>query len=315
MEYFSSAWMWIGFAMFLAVALSIDTFVLGKKSGSPSWRKALFWTLCWVSCALTFNFLLWLYLYLNVGSATANLFALQFFTAYVIEKSLSVDNLFVFYMVFEHFKIAAKYQHRVLSYGIWGAVIMRLGVILVGIWLISKFHWLLYVMGAFLVFTGIKIILMKEKERDLSETLVLKLAKKVFRVTHEHAGHHFFVVKNKLLYATPLLIALIFVEVSDLVFAIDSIPAVFAITRDPFIVWTSNIFAILGLRAIYFLLAKMVEQLSLLKYGIALILVFVGVKMVTEPWIHIPAGASLCVIIFIILIFSVISMKCGKQRR
>lgn len=315
MEYFSSAWMWIGFAAFLVFALSIDTFVLGKNpSGSPSWRTALRWTICWITCALIFNAMLWVYLYSNVDTATANLFALQFLTAYLIEKSLSIDNLFVFYMVFNHFHIPAKFQHRVLSYGIWGAVIMRLGVILVGIWLVSHFHWLLYVMGAFLCFTGIKILLMEEKEKDLSETFVLKVAKMFFRVTHEHAEHHFFIRKNKLLYATPLFIALIFVEFSDLVFAIDSIPAVFAITRDPFIVWTSNIFAILGLRAMYFILARMVEELSLLKYGIAFILVFVGFKMLIEPWYKIPASISLSVILFLILTFSFISIRYATKR-
>lgn len=316
MEYFSSAWMWIGFAIFLIFALSIDTFIIGKKreSGSESWRVPLFWTLCWITCALTFNFLLWLYLYTTVDTPIANLYALQFLTAYLIEKSLSIDNLFVFYMVFHHFHIPPKYQHRVLSYGIWGAVIMRLGIILVGIWLVSHFHWLLYVMGAFLFFTGIKIMLMKEKEKDLSETLILKLSKKIFRVTHEITSHDFFIRKNGLLYATPLFIALIFVEISDLIFAIDSIPAVFAITRDPFIVWTSNIFAILGLRAMYFLLAKMVEKLEMLKYGIALILVYVGVKMMSEPWVHIPAGVSLAVIAIIILTFSIISVRFARER-
>ncbi|HTM64560.1 MAG TPA: TerC/Alx family metal homeostasis membrane protein [Gammaproteobacteria bacterium] len=311
MEYFSSAWMWIGFSTFLVIALTVDTVLIGKYRARTveTWRAALFWTLLWITCALIFNVLIWIYARSIMDTSSANKLALNFFTAYLIEKSLSLDNLFVFYLVFQHFHIAHRHQHRVLSYGIWGAVIMRLAIILAGIWLISQFHWLLYVMGAILVFTGIKILLMKEKHKDLDEALILKLTKKVFRVTNEIVNEHFFVYKNKLLYATPLFVALVFIEFSDLIFAIDSIPAVFAITQDPFIVWTSNIFAILGLRAMYFLLARMVEDLRLLKYGIALILVFVGVKMLIEPWINIPIGMSLGVIAFIILTFSVLSVR------
>lgn len=316
MESLSSPWMWVGFSVFLVIALTIDNLVIGKyrARSKETWRAALFWVSVWVSCALTFNIGLWAYLRAVVDTATANVMALNFFTAYLVEESLSIDNLFVFYLVFQHFRIPPHYQHRVLSYGIWGAVIMRLGIILAGIWLITHFHWLLYVMGAVLVLTGIKIILMKDKEKDLSETLIIRLTKKIFRVTHDLDGEHFFVRKNKLLYATPLFIALIFIEFSDLVFAIDSIPAVFAITREPFIVWTSNIFAILGLRAMYFLLARMVEQLSMLKYGIALILVFVGSKMLIEPWWKIPPVISLSVIAFIIVSFSIISIRAVQQR-
>src|SRR3990167_5451629 len=281
MEYFSSAWMWGGFSIFLVLALSIDTILVGKyrARSEETWRTALFWTFFWIACALVFNGFIWIYLYSVADIAVANLLALNFFTAYLIERSLSLDNLFVFYLIFRHFHIPTSLQHRVLSYGIWGAVIMRLAVILAGIWLITKFHWLLYVMGAFLVFTGIKIIFSDEDEKDLSETLILKVAKKLFRVTHEFSGEHFFIRKNKLLYATPIFSAMIFIEISDLIFAVDSIPAVFAITQDPFIVWTSNIFAILGLRALYFVLASMITRFHLLKYGIALILTFVGVKM------------------------------------
>lgn len=316
MESLSSPWMWVGFSVFLVIALTIDNLVIGKyrARSKETWRAALFWVSVWVSCAITFNIGLWAYLRATVDTATANVMALNFFTAYLVEESLSIDNLFVFYLVFQHFRIPPQFQHRVLSYGIWGAVIMRLGIILAGLWLITHFHWLLYVMGAVLVLTGIKIMLMKDKEKDLSETLILRLTKKIFRVTHELDGEHFFVRKNKLLYATPLFVALIFIEFSDLVFAIDSIPAVFAITREPFIVWTSNIFAILGLRAMYFLLARMVEQLSMLKYGIALILVFVGTKMLIEPWWKMPPVISLSVIAFIIVSFSIISIRAVQQR-
>lgn len=316
MEQLSSTWMWIGFSIFLVIALSIDTFVLDKyrSRSANTWSQALFWTIFWITLALIFNFLLWLYYFHHASASVAHTQALLFFTAYIIEKSLSLDNLFVFYLVFQHFKIPVKYQHRVLAYGIWGAVIMRLSIILVGVWLVSRFHWLIYVMGAFLFFTGIKIIISSEKEKDLSETLIIKLSKKIFRVTHEFHEQNFFIRQNGLLYATPLFIALIMIEFSDLIFAVDSIPAVFAITRDPFIVWTSNIFAILGLRAMYFLLAKAVESLFLLKYGIALILVYVGAKMMLEPWFKIPAGASLCVIACIIIVFSIISIYVSRKQ-
>jgi tellurite resistance protein TerC len=319
MEYFSSTWMWIGFSAFLVIALTIDTVLIGnyRARSKETWRAALFWTLFWIACAILFNLGMWMYLLSITDSISANTVALNFLTAYLVEKSLSLDNLFVFYLVFQHFKIPPHLQHRVLSYGIWGAVIMRLTIILAGIWLIQHFHWLLYVMGAFLLFTGIKIMVSKEHEKDLAETLVWRLCKKLLRVTHEFDGQHFFSVKNNLVYATPLFIALIFIEISDLIFAVDSIPAVFAITRDPFIVWTSNIFAILGLRAMYFLLARMVEELALLKYGIALILVYVGTKMLIEPWVHIPVGVSLGVIASVITLFSiwsVVIIKFSRQR-
>ena len=316
MEYFSSAWMWIGFAAFLVFALGIDTFVVGKyrSLAKQTWRGAIFGTFCWVASALVFNFLLWLYLYATTDASIANTYSLQFLTAYLIEESLSIDNLFVFYMIFQHFHISASHQQRVLSYGIWGAVIMRLGIILAGLWLIAKFHWLLYLMGAFLCFTGLKIMLMQEKEKDLSETLILKILRKMFRVTHAQANENFFIRKNNLLYATPLFITLIFIEISDLIFAVDSIPAVFAITREPFIVWSSNIFAILGLRAVYFLLAVMVEQLALLKYGIALILIGVGVKMLIEPWLAVSAIVTLGFIIVTLTTFSLISIRLTRKK-
>ena len=277
-------------------------------------RIAACWTVFWIACALIFNALLWCYLYLAQGGLAANKIGLDFFTGYLIEKSLSIDNLFAFYMVFEHFRIPAIYQRRVFTYGIWGAVIMRLVIILMGTWLIEHFHWLIYVMGVFLLLTGIKMFFMEEKQKDLTETFIIKLTKRFVRVTHELRQENFFIRKNGLLVATPLFLALIFIEFSDLVFAFDSIPAIFAITRDPFIVWTSNIFAILGLRAMYFLLANMIMRFELLKHGVALILVFVGLKMVIEPWLHISVGLSLGVISIILLVFTVVSVM-REQRQ
>lgn len=316
MEHLNSVWMWIGFSIFLIIALGIDTVVIGRyrARSKESWRAALFWTLVWISAALIFNIFLWFYLRTVTDATSANHFALSFFTAWLVEKSLSLDNLFVFYLIFRHFNIPANYQHRVLSYGIWGAVVMRLVIIVCGIWLISRFHWLLYLMGAFLLFTGLKIIFAKEEEKDFSEAVVFKLCQRFFRITHEFSGEHFFVRKQNLLYATPLFIALVLVEFSDLIFASDSIPAVLAITREPFIVWSSNIFAILGLRAMYFLLARMVHDLALLKYGIALILVYIGAKMLVEPWFDISATTSLCIITLILVVFSILSVWFSRSK-
>ena len=271
-------------------------------------RSAIRWTLFWIISALIFNALLWFYYRYTVDISFANKKGLEFLTGYLIEESLSVDNLFVFYLVFQQLHIPPRFQRRVFNYGIWGAIVMRLGLILLGVWLVTRFHWVLYLMGAFLVLTGLKMCLLKDTEKDLEQTWVMRVAKRLFRVTHEMVSEHFFIKKKHLWYATPLFIALIFVEVSDLIFALDSIPAIFAITTDPFIVWTSNIFAILGLRSLYFLLAGMLQQLHLLKYGIALILVFVGAKMLIEPWLHLSVGISLMVIIGLLLLFSWLSI-------
>lgn len=276
-------------------------------------RSAIRWTLFWVTSALIFNAFIWFYYRYTADISLANKKGLEFFTGYLIEESLSVDNLFVFYLVFNQLQISPRYQRRIFNYGIWGAIIMRLGLIMLGVWLVTHFHWILYVMGAFLMLTGIKMCLMKGTEKDLAQTWVMKVAKCFFRVTHTIEGEHFFIKKNYLWYATPLFIALIFIEVSDLIFAFDSIPAIFAITTDPFIIWTSNIFAILGLRSLYFLLAGMVQQLHLLKYGIAMILVYVGAKMLVEPWLHISVGISLIVIIGILLLFSWLSRFATKN--
>lgn len=309
MTEFSNGWIWFGFSVFLVIALSLDTFLLDKKYARPhqSIRAALIWSLIWVTMALIFNFLLWFYLLETTTVVHANKVAVDFFTGYIIEKSLSVDNLFVFYMIFKQMQIPLQYQHRVLIIGIWSAVVMRLVLILLGAWLVTQFHWLLYVMGVFLLFTGVKILLTEEKEKDITQSGVIKLVRRFFRVTNEISDQSFFKRKNGLIYATPLFITLILIEISDLVFAVDSIPAIFAITTDPFIVWTSNIFAILGLRALYFVLSGMINRFSLLKYAIALILIFIGVKMVIEPWIHIHVTMSLTVIATVLISFSIVS--------
>lgn len=312
----NSIWIWIGFSLLLIIALSADALFIDKKYPRPheSMRASVYWTIGWMTCALLFNAVLWIYLYFTTEIHFANTKALMFLTGYLIEQSLSVDNLFVFYLIFHQFRIPAKNQRRVLSYGIWGAVIMRLTLILIGVWLVKQFHWLLYLMGAFLVLTGLKIIFAKEKEKDLADTILMKIVKRCMRTTHEMHGEQFFIRKGKLLYATPLFIALIFVEFSDLVFAMDSIPAIFAITTDPFIIWSSNIFAILGLRSLYFFLVGMVEKFQLLKYGISLILMFVGCKMLIEPWVEIPVIISLGVIVSVLVVFSVLSVWMSSDQ-
>ncbi len=304
----ANGWVWLGFSIFIVFALTLDTFFL-KKHARPheSMRAALYWSIFWFCLAIAFNFLLWFYLLETTTPTFAKKTALDFFTGYLIEKSLSVDNLFVFYMIFKQMKIPHHCQQRVFSIGIWSAIVMRLGIILLGTYLVARFHWILYLMGAFLLFTGIKILLTEEKEKDFTESGILAVIKRYCRMTNELHGQDFFVIKNGLRYVTPLFATLIFIEISDIVFAVDSIPAIFAITQDPFIVWTSNIFAILGLRALYFLLSGMISRFELLKYAIAFILIFIGFKMVIEPWLDIPVLVSLSVISTTLIVFTLVS--------
>lgn len=305
----TNGWVWFGFAVFVVIALSFDTFLMNKSYERPyqSIRASLRWTGVWVASALIFNVLLWLYFYATTSVLAANGKALDFLTGYLIEKSLSVDNLFIFYIIFKHLHIPVAEQQRVFTYGIWSAIVLRLLLILAGVWLVVHFHWILYLMGAFLLLTGIKSLLIEEKEKDLSENLLIRFVTRCFRLTPDLHGENFFVRINQRLYATPLLLALILIEFGDLVFAFDSIPAIFAITTDPFIVWSSNIFAILGLRALYFVLSGMMTRFYLLKYGVALILMFVGAKMLAAPWVHISALVSLSVIVSILVSFGVMS--------
>jgi TerC family integral membrane protein len=305
----AATWIWFAFSGFVILALGMDSFFTKNHYLRPhdSMRAAICWSFVWICAALIFNLLLWYYLDGVYGRTFANEKSLDFLTGYLIEKSLSIDNLFAFYLVFHHFRIPSQYQQRVFSYGIWGAIIMRLVLILAGTWLVHQFHWLLYIMGLILFLTGIRMCLVKEQTKDLTETFIIKLCKRFMHITHELHGEHFFIKKNHILYATPLFLAVIFVEMSDLIFALDSIPAIFAITTDPFIVWSSNIFAILGLRALYFVLAGMVNRFYLLKYGIALILVLVGIKMMIDPWVEIPVGYALLMIAIILTSFAWVS--------
>lgn len=309
-----TGWFWVGFFVFVLSVLAIDMFLLnGRKSHKVTTREALNWTLIWIGCALLFNLVLWLCLKQTQGSLIAGEKSLEFLTGYLIEESLSFDNMFVILMLFSFFSVPEEYQRRVLLYGVFGAIVMRFIMIFAGLWLINQFHWVLYLFGAFLIYTGIKMFVIVEHEKDLSKNPLLIWLRKHLRLTDSFHKERFFIRKNHLLYATPLLMVLIFVEFSDLIFALDSIPAIFAVTRDPFIVFTSNIFAILGLRAIYFLLANIARKFELLKYGIALVLMFIGVKIAIEHWVKVPVLLALGVVATILLtsiIFSWMKNRC-----
>lgn len=284
----TSSTMWIAFSVLVVIMLAVD---LGaNRKGKPlSFRGALTWSAVWIAMALFFNAGIWLVM----GKTPA----IEFFTGYVIEKSLSIDNLFVFTMIFSAFNIKGGQQLRVLKWGIIGALVMRAIFIAAGASLLSAFDWMFYVFGAILILTAVKMIVEGDEEKDPSKSMALRAVKKVFPVVHDNYGDKFFVKCGKGLAITPLFMALFMVEFSDVVFAVDSVPAIFAVTRDPFLVYSSNVFAILGLRALYFLLANIMDLFVHLKIGISLILAFVGVKMlVLNLGIHIPSGISLGVI-------------------
>ena len=294
-------WMWAAFIAFVLVMLALDLFVFGgKKAHKVGIREAAVWSLVWVSLALLFNAGLWWHLHDTVGKEIADRKALEFFTGYLIEKSLSVDNVFIFLLIFSSFHVAAEYQRRVLIYGVLGAIAMRAVMILAGAWLVREFSWILYIFGFFLVVTGMRMLVMAEKQPDLEKNPLLKFARRHQRISEDHHGEAFTVTKDGVRYFTPLFLVLILIEASDLVFAVDSIPAIFAITTDPFIVFTSNIFAILGLRALYFLLADVADRFHLLKYGLAMVLAFIGAKMLIAPWYHMPVAASLSIVAVLI---------------
>jgi len=293
---------WAGFLLFVLAMLALDLFVLGGgRSHRVSVREALGWTLAWVTLALCFNALLWWWLDGNLGREVANQKALEFLTGYLIELSLSVDNVFVFIMIFTFFAVPPEYQRRVLVFGVLGAIVMRAAMILAGAVLVTKFHWILYVFGIFLVITGFKMLIFADKIADLEKNPVLHWMRGHLRITREYHGERFWIMRDGVRWFTPMFLVLILIETSDVIFAVDSIPAIFAITTDPFIVFTSNIFAIMGLRAMYFLLADMAGRFHLLKYGLALVLVFVGVKMLVAGIYKIPIGIALGVVAIILL--------------
>ena len=307
--------MWGAFIAFVLLMLALDLFVFGgRKAHKVSVKEAALWSLAWFTLAMVFNASLWGYLTQTMGAEIADRKALEFFTGYLIEKSLSVDNVFIFLLIFASFHVAPEYQRRVLIYGVLGAIVMRAIMILAGAWVVQEFSWVLYLFGAFLVITGIRMLIMAEKTPDLEQNPVLKFSRKHLRLTTEYHGEKFSVMKDGVRYFTPLFLVLILIEFTDLVFAVDSIPAIFAITTDPFIVFTSNIFAIMGLRALYFLLADVADRFHLLKYGLALVLTFIGAKMLIAPWYHVPVQASLAVVAVLIGSSVIASLIATRKR-
>lgn len=316
MESIASPELWVVFGTVVVAMLAIDIFVVGGgKEHRVSFREAATWSVIWVMVSMLFAMALWWYLEGSAGREVANQKSLEFVTGYLIEKSLAVDNVFVWLMLFSFFGIPLELQKRVLVFGVLGAIVMRTVMIFAGAWLITQFHWILYVFGAFLLVTGIKMWWFADAKPDLENNPVLKWLRGHMKVTDSLHGERFFVMQDGVRYATPLFFALVLVEISDLIFAVDSIPAIFAITSDPFIVLTSNVFAILGLRAMYFLLADMASRFSLLKYGLAAVLVFIGLKMMLIDIYKIPVGFSLAVVATFIGISIGLSLRRERQER
>ncbi len=306
---------WIGFIIFVFIMLMLDLGVFHKKNSAMRVKEALAWSIFWISLALVFN--VGIYFFLDKTKA------LEFFTAYVLEKSLSVDNLFVFILIFTYFNIAPKYQHKILFWGIFGALLMRAIFIFAGVALIKHFSWIMYIFGAFLIYTGIKMLFEKNEEENFNpnQNIIVRLFRKIMPVTDENPDAHFFVRKNGVLYATTFFIALLFLEASDLIFAVDSIPAVLSVSKDTFIVFTSNIFAILGLRSLYFALNGIMKYFYYLKYALAGILSFIGIKMCVNELcaelgyhFHISNFVSLGVIIGLLTISIVFSIIMRKKK-
>jgi tellurite resistance protein TerC len=289
-------WLWLAFNAFVLAMLAVDLLVFHREAHEVRVREAATWSLIWIALALLFGAGVYRFMGPDAG--------LEYFTGYLIEKALSVDNIFVFVLIFSFFRVPPRYQHRVLFWGILGALLMRGAMIGAGAYLIQQFHWVIYVFGAFLVFTGIRMALHSEHDLDPESSFVNRVIRRVVPVTTEYHGQRFFVREHAAagsrLLATPLFVVLVLVETTDLIFAVDSIPAIFAITQQPFIVYSSNVFAILGLRALYFLLADVIHRFHYLKIGLSLVLVFVGVKMLAAEVYKVPVGVSLAVIALVL---------------
>ncbi|MCY9848268.1 MULTISPECIES: TerC family protein [Pectobacterium] len=314
MHTIGTPWLWGSFAAIVIVMLAIDLLYQGRKGSTVmTFKQAAVWSIIWVTLSLLFNAGFWWYLDGTMGREVANAQSLAFLTGYLIEKALAVDNVFVWLMLFGYFAVPPQYQRRVLIYGVLGAIVLRTLMVFGGSWLVTQFQWLLYVFGAFLLFTGLKMALAKEDGGAIGDKPLVRWLRSRLRMTDSIENEKFFVRRNGILYATPLFLVLIMVEISDVIFAVDSIPAIFAVTTDPFIVLTSNLFAILGLRAMYFLLAGVAERFSLLKYGLAVILIFIGTKMMLIDIFHIPVAVSLGVVASILVITMLINVWVNKR--
>jgi tellurite resistance protein TerC len=292
--------MWVAFNLFVLAMLAVDLLVFHRRTHEVHIREALVWSAVWIALALAFGALTWHYAGAKVS--------LEYLTAYLIEKSLSVDNIFVFLLIFNYFAVPARYQHKVLFWGIIGALVMRAALIFAGITLIERYHWIVYLFGVFLVYSGYKMLRSKNVKLQPDRNPIYRFITRRFRVTPGLRGDHFFVRESGRLFATPLVLVLAVVETTDLVFALDSIPAVLAVSNDPFVVYTSNVFAILGLRALYFAVAGLMDLFHLLHYGLSFILAFVGVKMIVSQWWHPPVGLTLSVVGLTLLVSVVASL-------
>ncbi|MCU0373021.1 MAG: TerC family protein [Ignavibacteria bacterium] len=301
-----TAYLWIGFNVFVLMMLALDLGVFHRKAHEVNIKEAVIWSVVWITLALIFNYGVYLYM--------GKVKALEFFTGYILEKSLSVDNIFVFILVFSFFKVPSKYQHKILFWGILGALVMRVILIFSGVALLTKFHWLIYVFGGFLIFTGIKMLIQKEQQISPDKNILVRLFKKIYPVTDDYHKDKFFVKIDGKKLATPMFVVLLVIEFTDLIFAVDSIPAILAITNDTFIVYTSNVFAILGLRALYFALAGVMKYFRFLKIGLSVILVFVGAKMCLVDFFKFPISISLGIIISILLISVIASLIKPAKR-
>jgi tellurite resistance protein TerC len=299
--------LWLIFNLFVLAAIALDLGVFHRRPHKMETREAITWTLVWVGASLAFGF--------AVMHFSGEQRGLEFFTGYVIEKALSVDNLFLFLVIFRAFAVDEKIQHRILEWGILGALMMRGVMIAAGAGLIERFSWVLYVFGAFLVYAGLHMLFAKKAEMHPEENRISRFAKRYLRVRKEYAGSKFFVRDGGKLFATPLFVVLLIVEITDITMAVDSIPAIFGITRDPFIVYTSNVFAILGLRAMYFLLAGVLGRLTYLTAGLSLVLAFIGTKMIVEPWVHISVEVSLAVVAGILLVALAASLLVSPKTK
>jgi tellurite resistance protein TerC len=297
--------LWVNFNLFVLLALALDLGVFHRKAHKIKIREAAFWSIAWIALAMAFGYFVWRWHGPQRG--------LEYLTGYVIEKALSIDNLFIFLVIFRTFQVDERVQHRVLEWGILGALIMRAIMIAAGSALISHFHWILPAFGIFLVYTGLHMFWKHGKQVHYERNLIFRFASTHLRVTKEYHDTSFFVRENGQLLATPLFLVLLVIEISDVTLALDSIPAIFGITRDPFIVYTSNVFAILGLRALYFLLSDLLNYLRYLGYGLALVLTFIGVKMIAEPWFHVSVRVSLAVVGGILLLATVFSLFSGPR--
>ena len=314
MESIGTPVLYLGFTLLVVIFLTVD-FVVLKTQGCHrvSVKEAAAWSVMWIAISLTFCAWFWWYLDASFGREVANEKALEYLSGYLIEKSLAVDNIFVWITLFSYFAVPIELQKRVLLYGVLGAIVMRAVLIYIGALLLAQFHWILYVFGLFLLLTGVKMLVFSAHEPDLEKNPILRWMRGHMKITNEYHGEKFFVFKAGIRYATPMFVVLVLVEVTDLIFAMDSIPAIFAVTGDPFIVFTSNIFAILGLRAMYFLLADMAERFHLLKYGLATILMFIGVKMLLLDVYKISTGIALGIVGLILLVSVAASLVTSRR--